>query len=938
MSFRKLLLIAFMFICTFFFADKAKAQCTWVASYSNGWENSLADTNVLAGTTYGRTPQTYNVHSGTKSLYMNFVNTLSAGSLFYDRTIPVCPGAYYRLSVYLITSFGGSACNETVLITDSTGTDTLGYTITGSMGHTTWYHVVDSFTPVNSNIHFKLFTNVGGSAYNQGGDDLSMDDLSLSYCQQTNYDTVTSCSPGTTFNLFDSLRPALTAGGVWTGASTLSGGSLGTFSTASNTSGTYSYAVAGNAGCPGGLAQMLVHNYQPPSAFLGDDTTICNQPGLVINPVISGSTPVYQTWQDGSSGTLYSVTATGLYWLKDSNICGVHTDSVKLTFMNTPVPQSIGPLDTTLCLGAAVSYSLGTVPPVYDTLTWQDGTHSITYQASSAGHYSLTVANQCGAAIDTADLHIIHPPAVSSIGPRDTTVCTVNSLLLMPVPLPAGVVFIWQDGSNGSSYNATSTGLYWVKDSNMCGVLADSINVTFMTAPVPQSIGPADTTMCPGAVLTLGLGSVQPVYDTLTWQDGSHSATYAASGAGHYSLQIHNQCGTVTDTSDIQIMAAPQASSLGPRDTAACNGATLVLGPTPVPASATFLWQDGVTTTSTFSASQAGLYILQVSNICFTLADSINISTRTAPTPFSIGPGVSICTGTKITLMANPVPTGDSLMWQDGISHADSFVASAAGQYTLTAFNQCGSQSASAVVSLLPLPSVMIDPIPVQCDRDSVLLAPVTANINTYTWSTGSHDSVIYAKTSGTYTVTAANNCGSVTGSADVSLLTSPVKPFNGLTIDSCSAAQVVLDAQNPAHTYLWSTGQSQQFIAVTDSGMYYVTISDTGHCAVTDSVYVMMHDCATCRAVVPTAFTPNGDGVNETFKPKFECALQSYTMKIYDRWGEMVYMSEDQTMGWDGFYKSKAQPLGVYVFFVQYRNQGDKQESSITGNVTLLR
>jgi len=940
MSFRKILPIVFTLTCIFFSADKAKAQCVWDTAYYNGWNNALADTNVIAGTTYSRVPQNWIAHSGTTSLYLNLVNTLPAGSLFYNRTIPVCPGAYYQVSLYLTTTFGGTECNENVIVTDSTNNDTLAIITTGLMPHGVWFHALDSFTATSSQIHFKLVTNVGGSAYNQGGDDLSIDDLLLTFCQRTYYDTVLSCSPGTTtvFNLFDSLNPVLAAGGAWTGASILTGGSLGTFSTGTNTSGTYNYNVAGNAGCPHGLAQMLVHNYTNPSAFLGDDTTLCNLPGFVINPVISGTAPVYQTWQDGSSGTSYAATTSGSYWLKDSNICGIHSDSVTLTFMNTPVPQSIGPVDTTVCSGTVMSYALGSVMPAYDTLTWQDGTHTISYSATTPGQYNLTVSNQCGAVIDTADLHIMSAPAAFGIGPRDTTLCMVASLLLTPSPLPTGVIFIWQDGSNSSSYNATSNGLYWVKDSNMCGGLTDSINVTFMTAPIPQSIGPADTTVCPGIVITLGVGSALPAYDTLTWQDGTHNTTYQASGTGNYSLIVSNQCGSVTDTSDIQVMPPLQTSTLGPPDTTACNGATLTLGPTPVPVEvSSFLWQDGTTTTTTFSASQAGLYILRMRNLCFSIADSINMHINNAPTPFSIDGGGSICSGSTAILIANPIPMGDSLVWQDGITHTDSFVVSSAGQYTLTEINQCGTQTASAVISTLSLPSVMIDTVAVQCNKDSILLTSVATNTNTYAWNTGSVDSVIYAKTSGTYTVTASNNCGSASGSVNVELLTSPVKPFNGLVIDSCSGTQITLNAQNPGHTYEWSNGLTQQSITVTDSGVYFVTVSDNGYCPVTDSVYVYTHKCDSCKIAIPNAFTPNGDGRNDIFDISASCSLKYFKMSIYNRWGELIFESLDQGIGWDGKYKGSPQGPGIYVFLLDVTFE-DGSNAFKEGSLTLLR
>jgi gliding motility-associated-like protein len=168
---------------------------------------------------------------------------------------------------------------------------------------------------------------------------------------------------------------------------------------------------------------------------------------------------------------------------------------------------------------------------------------------------------------------------------------------------------------------------------------------------------------------------------------------------------------------------------------------------------------------------------------------------------------------------------------------------------------------------------------------------------------------------------------------------TSPVKPYDNAVIDSCSGAHIILNAQNPGKNFLWSNGQTSQVTTVTDSGFYYVIISDSaGYCPITDGVTVITPSCQQCQIAIPTAFSPNNDGRNDLFRVFFECQPESYLIAVYDRWGQLIYQSDNLTDGWDGYYRNIPQPIGVYTYFIHYREAGTKADKSMTGNITLLR
>lgn len=90
----------------------------------------------------------------------------------------------------------------------------------------------------------------------------------------------------------------------------------------------------------------------------------------------------------------------------------------------------------------------------------------------------------------------------------------------------------------------------------------------------------------------------------------------------------------------------------------------------------------------------------------------------------------------------------------------------------------------------------------------------------------------------------------------------------------------------------------------------------------------------------IPNAFTPNGDGLNETFGPKGE-GITEFNMQIFDRWGILIFESNDLTVQWDGFIHQDKAPVGVYVYKISAKGQGDdgssKKMINETGKVTLV-
>jgi gliding motility-associated-like protein len=141
-------------------------------------------------------------------------------------------------------------------------------------------------------------------------------------------------------------------------------------------------------------------------------------------------------------------------------------------------------------------------------------------------------------------------------------------------------------------------------------------------------------------------------------------------------------------------------------------------------------------------------------------------------------------------------------------------------------------------------------------------------------------------------------------------------------------------------YTYLWNTNPPQETPKASDLrfGYYIVQVSDVKGCTISDTVYIEPGTC--CEEVfIPSAFTPNADGLNDVFRVVTSAGLQVIQFDVVNRWGEIVWSTDDYTKGWDGFYKGQvAQPNEVFFYVFAYRCLTDGKTYMRRGDVTAIR
>jgi hypothetical protein len=146
--------------------------------------------------------------------------------------------------------------------------------------------------------------------------------------------------------------------------------------------------------------------------------------------------------------------------------------------------------------------------------------------------------------------------------------------------------------------------------------------------------------------------------------------------------------------------------------------------------------------------------------------------------------------------------------------------------------------------------------------------------------------------------------------------------PYPALLPDTafCPGDPIELMVHIPHSDYLWSTGHSGNSLLVNTGGSYSLTVSNV--CGVNELFFeVVQKDCP-CRVWIPNAFTPDGDGINEGFRPVTDCRLLEYEWFVYDRWGTLQYSSQNPDDVWTA---ENAVP-GVYTLKLVFMGKDNTQ------------
>ncbi len=592
-----------------------------------------------------------------------------------------------------------------------------------------------------------------------------------------------------------------------------------------NSTGTYFVTVTDNLSCTG-TALFNVSVQPSPQAQITGPTQICAG-GTAVFTATGGPFASY-IWSNGSQVPTISVSAPGSYGLTVTNASGcTGTASVALAVGNS---LNIALTELPYQCNGEITFDAGAG---FQGYAWSNGGSTQFEVFSTNGNFTVTVTDATGCSGSaTATVNIPALPQASISGTNQ--ICEGESAVLTAT---AGFAnYLWSNGQQNPSINATATGTYAVTVTDFDGCQATA-SFSLAVNPGLQPIITGASTICQNSSTVL---SAPGNYQAWTWSTGQMTPQITASSAGSYAVTVTDANGcTGTDVFQLTVN-----SNLQPQIAAqpyACNGQlTLDAGAV----FQTYIWSNGGAS-QTVVVSQNGNYEVTVSDASGCTGTAVFSANIPAQQQVAIAGVTSFCTGGSSLLTASA--GFQNYLWSNGAAVAEITVTQP-GTYTVTATEANGCTSVDAIsVTAVNLPTPQVLGSATICNGSSTVLS-LSQTYPNILWSTGETAQQIAASMAGIYSVTVSNANG-CTGTVSATVTTaSSLSPQIAALPVTCG--QISLDAGSGFASYLWSDGSSSQSILVSQNGNYAVTVSDAGGCTGTDLITV------TLPTPVPVAIT----------------------------------------------------------------------------------
>lgn len=745
-----------------------------------------------------------------------------------------------------------------------------------------------------------------------------------------------------------------------------------------------------------GVDTVNVNARTAPTITFPSDTSVCNVGNLTLDATHTSATYL---WSDGSANPTLDVSTDGQYWVTVmSNGCS-DADTVDVSFVDPPAVD-LGP-DLSICVGESVDFDAGN--PRF-TPTWSTGESSqgITFDATVAGDFEIWVKLENGTCddADTISIHVKDAPEVT-LG-SDLIGCTGDTFTLDAENI--GASYLWSDGSTNATLTTSESGQYWVEVDNGTCTDADTVEVTIVTPP-DANLGD-DQIICVGETITLdavSLGStitwsngdatetidfssetagtfsfwlkldngtcedIDTVEITVRdlptvnlgddiigcegeeftleatgsgtnflWSDNSITSTLSVDTTGQYWVKVNDGFCDNYDTVDVTIFPQPQVS-LG-NDISLCEDKTFDLDGGNTSSSFNYAWSTGaISQTITVDNTITSPIILEVSNDHCADTDTIEFTFFSLP-QVNLGDDIEACKDDQITFDAGAF---ESYAWSTGAtSQSISFKAEVTGDFsvTVTDANGCENSDEVKLIKVNVLPTIDLGDDLGVCQGTNITFDPGN-NFVSYEWQDGSANQVFEAGQIGTYsvTVTDQNGCKAFDEARITQIYTLPQPGLVDAAID-CNTGDVVLNAGD-FETYLWDDGSTDAERTFVDAGNYFVTVTDDNSCSNTDSVSIT--DPCDFRIIFPNAFVADNSAQTPIFQPS-AVRVVDYQLLIYNRWGKLVFQSDDVELGWNGNIDGGTQPapIGSYLYKAFYtgKRQGELVSEETQGSLLLIR
>jgi gliding motility-associated-like protein len=584
---------------------------------------------------------------------------------------------------------------------------------------------------------------------------------------------------------------------------------------------------------------------------------------------------------------------------------------------------------------------------------------NICYDEAGIFGVQLEITSNCGPATtfyqNIIEVIASETPEITPDGP--ITLCNDEEVTLTATGTG---IFQWQlndqiiPGETESTFIPTVSGTYNVAATNgICTSLSLPVEVVIATTDEVVVTPSGNQTICEGETILL---ECESVFDTYQWLlDGNliptaTNAVYEASETGVYSLQITSgNCIAESDEININVVELPEP--------VISQGASINFCADDISAlNATnnfdfYQWNlNGVAIPgangSTFLPQTNGNYSLEVANgTCVAESESIQVAILDVPDA-DILPAQDVTTCLSSVLL----DSGDNPNVQWFLNNeamlgetSNQLTATVNGDYYYTTFFHPSCPKSSQVIAVdlnVPLNLNIVASADTVCEGELITLTAV-GNYSDIIWSNGQETEVIQAPSSGLYVATASDNFCTAIDSIEVFF--SPVPEVTAPDDFDSPCSEFLELAGIGTGTSYWTlnggliaNGADVSILSPSRTTTYEL-VSEIGSCIASDSVTVNV-DCVFIYA--PNSFTPDGDGLNDIFRVVVG-GISNYYLRIFDRWGAIVFETDDPSAVWTGGVDEYYVADGIYVWRIDALDAQKNEvldKSQRTGTVLVIR
>jgi gliding motility-associated-like protein len=551
--------------------------------------------------------------------------------------------------------------------------------------------------------------------------------------------------------------------------------------------------------------------------------------------------------------------------------------------------------------------------------------------------------------------------------------------------------------NTGTTFNTptlTANAIYYVQSANAGGCISTRSAVTVSivppltapTAPAPQ--------ICSGTTATLSVDN--PVAGlTYSWYTVAIGGTAIATGASYttaalttnaiYYLQSSNTGGCLSARTQINVTILPPLSTPTIPAVQVCNGATATLAVDNPATGITYSWYtiatggSPITTGATYTSpalTATTIYYAQASNAggCISSRASVTVTVPAVVNAPTIA-AAQVCSGATATLNVTSPVTGITYSWftvatggtavATGTSYTSSSLTATTTYYVQAANSSACTSGRTAVTVTILAPLAIPAATPAEiCGGSTAILSVISPVAGlTYNWfaattggtsiSTGTTFTTPALTTPTTYYLECQNAGGCISASrfavnvtfaaavatpvVTASNITTSSVTFSWNAVTGATGYSVSVNGGSFGNPSSGATGTTHVITGLPPGQQVTIAVRALGVLPCQNSANgTATATTLTNQIFVPNVFSPNADGKNDLLLV-YGNDLAAIAMKIFNQWGELIYETRDQSKGWDGTYKGKQQPIGVYVYVV---NVTLKDGSTVVkkGSLSLVR